>query len=218
MYIVYMIINDVNGKAYIGFTSRSLKMRWQEHCQRALYSNSRKNRLYVAMRKYGAEHFRIMELERYEDEEMARWAETKYIKYLNCYDNGYNCNYGGCGTVNPSEEVRKKISESQKGKIIPIEDRIKMSAAKLGDPRCAKNLGEYAKKGAASPRSKTYEIQFPDGHVEIITGLRAFCRQYKLNMPKLYHGTKGYSILRTFDGHPEKEYTQVGGSGGCPSD
>lgn len=220
MYIVYMIINDVNGKAYVGFTSRSLKLRWQEHCQRALQKDSRNNRLYVAMRKYGLENFRIVEIERHDDEDRIRWAESKYIEYFDCYENGYNCNYGGCGTVNPSEETRRKIGLANSGRVISMEGRARMSQAKLGDSRCADNFGAYTGKGAESPLAKTYDIQFPDGHIERVTGLRAFCRNNKVAQCKLYgpKGTKGYKILRTFDGHPEREYLQVEGSGDYPTE
>ena len=36
MYIVYKITNVLNGKIYIGITTRTLEERWQQHCYDAL--------------------------------------------------------------------------------------------------------------------------------------------------------------------------------------
>ena len=48
--IIYKITNKVNGKVYIGQTTKSLKKRWTEH----VYTNpTRKYLLHKAIQKYG---------------------------------------------------------------------------------------------------------------------------------------------------------------------
>jgi hypothetical protein len=59
--------------------------------------------------------------------------EEYYIKLFNTKaPNGYNMTDGGEG-YNPVEEVLKKISIGNKGKVFSKESLIKMSKAKLGD-------------------------------------------------------------------------------------
>lgn len=57
---IYLITNKVNGKYYVGRTTRTIEARWKEHIK---CMNSGDNRhLYLAMRKYGLENFIIEEL------------------------------------------------------------------------------------------------------------------------------------------------------------
>lgn len=51
---------------------------------------------------------------------------TKLFKTL--YPNGYNLEEGGCGGV-PCEETRRKISESNKGRVVDVETRKRISEA-----------------------------------------------------------------------------------------
>lgn len=51
-----------------------------------------------------------------------------------------------------------------------------------------KHFTEKTKQKLAAPRlnrRKTYEITFPDGHIEVITGLVEFCKQHNLQQPNL---------------------------------
>jgi group I intron endonuclease len=173
LYSVYEITNKINGKKYIGITSRSVKERFEEHLSRAR-CDARNSRLYMAMRKYGYENFTVKLLIQTSGENEVRELEAEFIVNNDSYENGYNCNLGGHGNLKVPYEIREKISKAQKGKIISEESRKKMSQAKLGDKSCAKHFGRYTKKGADNPKSKYFNIQFPDGHTETIKGLRAF--------------------------------------------
>jgi len=217
MFRVYRIKNKINNKNYIGITSRSIEERFNEHISRAS-CNHRNSRLYAAIRKYGVDSFILTEIDKSDNEDAVRKLEEKYIRKFDSYENGYNCNYGGHGFLVFPDEIKKKISETQIGKYIPIETRKKMSLAKLGDKRCAKHFGDYTKKGKNNPKSKFFLIQFPDGHTDIINGIRAFCRKHDLQHSKLSARgkTKGFVLLRRFTDHPEREYAQVSGSGAHP--
>lgn len=210
---VYRLRNTLNGKSYIGITGRDVLDRWDEHLSRAR-CGQRNSRLYDALRKYGADKFEVTTLKSTDCEDTVRELEKKYIQEFDSYENGYNCNLGGHGFLEFPEEIRKKISEAQKGKIISQAAREKMSKAKRGDSRCAKHFGEHTNKGADNPRAKYYLVERPDGVIEIGKGLRAFCRENKLLHSKLSSKkhTKGFKLLGTFNVYPEKEYAQARGS------
>lgn len=93
MGFIYQIKNDINDKIYIGKTTRTVQKRFQEHLKRI---NERNNHLYLAMRKYGKEHFYPVELEECPNEQLNE-REIYWIKKLNTYENGYNETLGGEG-------------------------------------------------------------------------------------------------------------------------
>jgi len=217
MFKVYRIKNNINGKSYIGITSRDIEARIKEHISRAMLG-VRHSRLYDAIRKYGFESFNVTEVASTNTEDSVRKMETEYINKYDSYNNGYNCNLGGCGHLHISEELRKKISDSQKGKIISIEARRKQSELRKGDKSFAKRLGDHTKKGENNPKSKYFLIETPSGDKIIIKGLRQFCRDNNLTHCKLSSNskTKGFRILKRFNDYPEMEYTQASGKGTYP--
>lgn len=93
MAYIYKIENDINGKLYIGQTTFSLEIRFQQHI-----SDSKKgliNRpLYAAMQKYGFEHFHIQLIE---ETNNPNEREQFWIRYYDTYKNGYNATIGGEG-------------------------------------------------------------------------------------------------------------------------
>lgn len=94
MAYIYKIVNDINGKIYIGKTEFSVEKRFQEHCQDAFKQNKEKRPLYLAMKKYGINHFHI---EVIEETEIAEEREKYWISYFDTYNNGYNATLGGDG-------------------------------------------------------------------------------------------------------------------------
>ena len=217
MFKVYRIVNKINLKVYVGITSREISDRFDEHLSRAR-CGVRGSRLYDAIRKHGSDNFVQSLICVTDSEEAVRLLETKYINYYDSYNNGYNCNLGGCGHLHIPEELRKKIGDAQKGKIISEESRAKMSAAKKGDSSCAINFGGYTQKGSKNPKAKSYLIQTPNGDKVIIRGIRQFCRDNNLNQGSFNFRkkSKGFKILRTFNDYPEMEYSQVAGKGAHP--
>lgn len=176
------------------------------------------NRLYAALAEYGSHEFDREVLARASSQEEAERLEAKYIADYDTYENGYNCNLGGAGFLKFPEHIKRKISESQKGKVMSSEARAKMSAAKIGDSRCADHFGDYTKKGSDNPKAKSYLLQFPDGTQHVIKGLHDFCKRNHLHEAHLRSRgkSKGYMLLKRFNDHPEREYTQAGGNGGHP--
>ncbi len=57
-FYVYRIENKINGKFYIGKTSKTIDERWKRHKYDCNYKKDN-TRLYNALRKYGYENFEI---------------------------------------------------------------------------------------------------------------------------------------------------------------
>ena len=94
MAYIYQIINDINQKIYVGKTEFSIKKRFKEHCKDAFRERNEKRPLYLAMQKYGVEHFHIELIEETNNPEE---REIYWIEKLGSFKNGYNATMGGDG-------------------------------------------------------------------------------------------------------------------------
>lgn len=192
--IIYKVTNTKNGKVYIGQTRRSLAKRKSQHLTRALHSD-RNHKLYLAMRKYGVESFKFEEICSVLSPEYLNELEAYFIAKYDSFRRGYNMTEGGDSV---SEATAYKISLAKTGKSHPMP------------------------KGESHRSSRFYRVQFPDGHVEVIRGWRAFCLKHLLNQGNFSktlagqdytHTCKGFKLLERLNDYPVREYAQVGGSG-----
>ena len=87
---IYVITNKVNGKQYVGQTSRNLDDRFYEHC----YDKRSTSHIHNAIQKYGISNFTIEELETVDIIQLDE-REQFWIQQLDTYKNGYNKNIGG---------------------------------------------------------------------------------------------------------------------------
>lgn len=124
---IYIITNLVNGKRYVGMTSKSLDIRWGNH--KADARRNKPYRLHKAIRRYGEENFRMDLLEECNVNSLEELGliESAYIEKLKPE---YNMSLGGegnrgismAGSKNGmfgkthSEESRAKMSANRKGK------------------------------------------------------------------------------------------------------
>jgi len=149
---IYKIINQINGKIYVGKTTLPIEKRLKRHFYLA---DKKVNRyLYDAINKYSKENFIIELIEECE----YNLANEREIYYINLYKSnnkefGYNMTIGGDGGKMPeeslqkmilkktgikmSEETKRKISEANKGKIPHImteecKEKIRQSLLKSG--------------------------------------------------------------------------------------
>ena len=111
--IVYLITNKVNGKKYVGQTTKSIEQRWKEHC----YSNpTRKFLLHKAIAKYGVENFEIEQLavapfvQALDDLERFHIKDQKSLAPI-----GYNLESGGAKFKTLTEDIKLKIKQSNTG-------------------------------------------------------------------------------------------------------
>lgn len=128
-YVIYIIKNQINGKVYIGKTSKSIEERWKKHLKNADLKINR--RLYDSINKYGKDKFIISEIDSTEDINLIDEMESWYI-YLFRSKNpeyGYNMTYGGDGgnTLSGYSEEDKKIMYSKQ-----LEKRQKTLMEKYG--------------------------------------------------------------------------------------
>ena len=97
---IYKITNLVNGKVYIGQTSKTIEERFRHH----KVDSNRKNKesynypLYRAFRKYGIDNFKIEEIEQCEIDNINE-REIYWIEFYNSFnkEKGYNQTLGGDG-------------------------------------------------------------------------------------------------------------------------
>lgn len=95
MAYIYKITNLLNGKIYIGQTSRTVEARWKEHQKDSTRRTFEQRPLYRAINKYGVENFSI---ETIEETDSPNERERFWIEYYGSYKNGYNATIGGDGT------------------------------------------------------------------------------------------------------------------------
>jgi group I intron endonuclease len=114
--IVYIAKNIVNGKKYIGYTTKSLEERIKGHLHKSRNKND-KHYFYlfkIALRKYGIDSFEWDILSKCTSVEECCEKEKFYIKTFDTLTpNGYNLTEGGNGGIQ-SQETKFKISESVK--------------------------------------------------------------------------------------------------------
>lgn len=116
--IIYKVTNLVNGKIYIGKTLSRLGQRKNEHISGAK-TTKYTSALHLAINKYGADGFTWEIVDKCLFSDQLGELEKYYIKKLNCKAPiGYNLTNGGEGVpgYKHSEETRRKMSESHKGK------------------------------------------------------------------------------------------------------
>lgn len=99
---IYKITNLINNKIYIGLTTRTVDMRWKEHCRHDSLEVDK------AIQEYGKHNFMIETLEECDDS-LLDVREQYWIDYYNSYNDGYNRTLGGreenCTVTNKTDIV-----------------------------------------------------------------------------------------------------------------
>lgn len=175
--IVYRVSNKINNKMYIGQTIYSLHKRKIKHLSLA-NKKSPTNHFHRALKKYDKDNF-IWDIIGYCTSKKELDAmEFHYIKYYDTYKNGYNMTLGGEGTIGRvcKESTKRKISKSKTGIKMSEEFKKKLSVMRRGVKKSKKHI-----ENVVASKSKYWEITYPDGHVEVIKNLSAFCRENDLS-------------------------------------
>lgn len=122
--LIYLIKNLINNKVYIGQTIRGIEQRWKEHvsgkkeCQYFQY----------AIEKHKPENFDKQVICYANSLQELNILEEFWINFYNSRDRnvGYNIAKGGFNTQH-SDETKKKISDSNKGRIMSDEQKQHLS-------------------------------------------------------------------------------------------
>ena len=133
-FLIYVHVNKINGKKYVGQTRTSLEWRWQQHVFDALNDKPGCRVFNAAIRKYGPDNFEHEVVETVFSIEDANAAEVVWITKLNSRaPNGYNLKPGGNVKGDLHPETRAKLSASSRAAQlrIPIEVRRAQGAARM---------------------------------------------------------------------------------------
>ena len=148
--IIYKAKNIVNGKIYIGQTINTLNHRKLGHLHHA--NNNSDTYFARAIRKYGIDNFKWQVVCICPNLDVLNEQEQYYISFYGSMNNGYNLTSGGLN-CEPSEETKKKISESLKGKAKSKDHRKKISISRKG----ARFSEEHLKNLSIAHQGRTKE-------------------------------------------------------------
>lgn len=117
---IYLVVNKINNKKYVGQTTRTIQKRWEDHIYDAL-NNHDDFYFHRAIRKYGIENFNITELVSCSDDQLDE-QEIYYIeryKTFYIYNQGYNLTRGGSGGTKVNRaEIMLQWSQGKSAKEI----------------------------------------------------------------------------------------------------
>lgn len=115
VFVIYQVTNTINQKSYVGFTSKfPSDERWKEHQQTS--RRAPKTHFHWAIRKYGAENFKLKVLEEGWDPKIGKDIRESY--WISVLKPEYNMTEGGDGTLGYrfSKEQNENNSIRQRGK------------------------------------------------------------------------------------------------------
>lgn len=221
MYTVYQHKNKINGKMYFGITSRTPSERWGKNG--SYYKTT--PHFYSAIQKYGWDNFEHNILYQNLTKEEACEIEKSLIKKYKTQNRkfGYNILEGGQATELPievrekmskammgnknglghpcSEEKKKKISDSQKGRKLSEEHKRKLSeAAKQRHVPCSQN--KRKKLSQNYPKQKRVYCVETDTIYRSVQECARQLHLYATNVSKVcrgIHQTTGGYHLKYYD-------------------
>lgn len=154
-FYIYIIINKINNKFYIGKTTTSINRRFKRHINDALTGRLH-TPLANAIRKYGADNFQVEELDTATTQEDLNQKEIYWIETLKAVQHGYNAALGGEGgntyslkTKEEMEVIKTKIRETKLGSknphSVPVKCKDVLTGQELFFPTiasCQEHFGE----------------------------------------------------------------------------
>lgn len=200
---IYKVCSDIDHRIYVGQTWQTLADRFDGHCSQGAQTN-----MYLAraIKKYGRSRFSIHLLEELPantpqpiiDEAEIHWG----LKLKALAPIGYSLRLGRGRSV-CSEETKRKLSESQKGKFVSLETRHKQSLAHFGKIHSAdqnkrqaaalKGIRPSLKAQLAQAKAcaKDYQLLSPEGIITNIHNMSQFCKIHGLSFSTMSLLNKG---------------------------
>jgi group I intron endonuclease len=116
---IYRIVNNVNGKCYVGQTTQVVADRYKQHVDAARNRSGKCKALEAAMNKYGPENFTIETLLACNEFELDSYEIAMIKQYDSLYDGyGYNLRDGGDGRM-----TKESIDRMIEGNIVKTQTK-----------------------------------------------------------------------------------------------
>ena len=148
---IYAIVNQTNGKLYIGSTAKTFKQRKYQHFYDLRNNKHHNQYLQSAWNKYGEPNFTFQIIETIDNFDTIAIREQHWIDFYKTYakdGNGYNLLQFVDGHNMHSAETKKKLSKLHTPKNHPMHGRNHSDASKkqISDSR----IGKYGGKNCPS--------------------------------------------------------------------
>lgn len=203
---IYLITNKVNGKQYVGQTVNCIYRRLREHT-----APSNPEIIGKVAKKYGKKNLEVVLLDTATSMEELNAKEIFWIKELDSYNKGYNCNLGGDGQLGliQSDETKARLSQAnggrdfeawKDGELVGVYSYVSKACEELGIGSNAsisnclrgeqyetqegyrfKHVGENFKKKSKGDWFKDFEV-WKNGELVGIWNNKAKCER-ELNLP-----------------------------------
>jgi len=202
---VYRIFNRKNHRVYYG-SCKSFKTRAYKHKHALLLGKHGNRFLQSDFSKCGSEFFIFEVLQEVNDLNKRLEIEQRYLDKF--FDSGKKCynlrqkaisregSFNSRKTV-VSEETKRKISSSLKGRLLSEQHKNNISKAlsgrslskehvkKIKNANRGKRPSKVTNLAAIKSNQKSYKIVSPDGEIVSITNLSKFCRENNLHLSKM---------------------------------
>ena len=205
MHTVYKITCDINGKAYIGCTSRPLHKRFSEHKYQA--SKGKKLKLYNAMRKYGTDSFTIEPICEYTNRDEMLKHEVHLIERHDTVINGYNNSMGGesgfygiKGDKHPlygttrNQQQKDHQSKMMKGRFTGTENHFNGKSHSIE----SKQKISVKNRGMKPHTTKYWKVVLPNGDRIVTKDRVQFCKEHDLNYNSVRTATRNGKSYKNF--------------------
>lgn len=157
---IYVVVNRINFKMYIGQTINTLARRFNGHITSTKKGSS--TPFHKALRKYGRESFEVVELAKTDDREYAHFLERMYIFFYHSHGAlGYNASAGGEAPAYGMRHTKRWCREHSK----------RMSGE--GHPLFGTKMSKETKKRMSVTKKSKGKLVRSDIPNELVTNLYA---------------------------------------------
>ncbi len=171
---VYIVTHLPTGRKYVG-KANDVAKRWKQHVRRAKKPSGY---FHAALKKHGAEQFKITSVFVYESEEDSLFAERLTIGLLHTDQKGvgFNLDAGGVGGKK-SAETRAKIGAANRGRKASPETCAKISAVQRGRKQSIESVAKRVASNTGKKRS-------PEARAKMSAGKRGveFSAAHRANL------------------------------------
>ena len=160
IYTIYKVVNNINQKEYIGYTSKSLNVRINQHSEQALKNRNngkRGTKFHNAILYYGMENFSWEIIYQSLDKNHCKnEMEPYFINEFNSQHSGYNGTSGGDGIDSDTMKSIRNDPNSVYNTPEYKDKRAKIQSQIRNDPNSKFNTGDFKSKVSAN-MNRLYE-------------------------------------------------------------